>query len=706
MTFSPWDGTSASTVDSSYQLGFINETGLNASGIPGLRLRNGINDAWNSTWYKVWHSGHFSQTNINNWNSAYNDVITSAAVSGTTTKTLTLTQRDGGTVTASWTDIDTNTDQQTLSLSGSTLSISGGNSVTLPTGGISQGTADSLYVNVSGDVMTGSLYIFPISDNPAQFQLAGSNPELYVSAKTGTARVFINRQASGNQATLMFTTGMATYQGTAWDYSGVPMWSMGMTNNNNTDSFKLGYGDIYEPTLVALEITSAQVAYFKYVPYAAGNLLATQSWVQSQGYLTSVSDVWVNTSGDTMTGILKSSHNTATGIGNNSFNVGKTIIGNIQMNNGGGVSGNNRQAAITFQGSTADEAQAGIYVSNNSSTGTAMGFATTDSYGTGPQLFMTATNVGLVNFPRTTPTVQGNTIWHAGNDGSGSGLDADLLDGYNSDTVANVNTIVRRDSSGNIYSNYILGTYFNASQGNSENPTIGQIWTQNTSDNYLRKSTPSHFRSQVTDSYYLSLNGGTVSGNVNITGQLAFLDGNNGYSNIIRSAAYPSEGYPNGVNYWLEYTSWGGHHFILNADGGVGAGLASPDDFVIWQGEIDGDRLLELSNTGTLTIADRLIELSSIRYKTQVESLTPALDKVLQLRPVHYVKIGGTGTTEIGLIAEEVAEIYPELIKYDNNGQVDGINYTRIAPILIKTIQEQQELIKNLTKRIDDLENR
>jgi hypothetical protein len=249
--------------------------------------------------------GSVGTFSASNWTSAYNDVITSAAVSGTTTKTLTLTQRDGGTVTASWTDIDTNTDQQTLSLSGSTLSISGGNSVTLPSGGISQGTADSLYVNISGDEMTGNLYISPISANPAQIQLAGSNPELYVSAKTGTARVFINRQASGNQATLMFTTGMNVFQGTAWDYTGVPMWSMGMTNNNNTDSFKIAYGDIYEPTSVALEITTANVAYFKYVPYAAGNLLATQSWVQSQGYLTSVSDVWVNTSGDTMTGNLQ-----------------------------------------------------------------------------------------------------------------------------------------------------------------------------------------------------------------------------------------------------------------------------------------------------------------------------------------------------------------------------------------------------------------
>jgi hypothetical protein len=42
------------------------------------------------------------------WDTAYNDSIVSASVSGTTTKTLTLNQQDGGTITASWTDIDTN----------------------------------------------------------------------------------------------------------------------------------------------------------------------------------------------------------------------------------------------------------------------------------------------------------------------------------------------------------------------------------------------------------------------------------------------------------------------------------------------------------------------------------------------------------------------------------------------------------------------
>ena len=45
--------------------------------------------------------------NSANWNTAYNDSIVSAAVTGTATKLLTLNQQDGGTITASWSDIDT-----------------------------------------------------------------------------------------------------------------------------------------------------------------------------------------------------------------------------------------------------------------------------------------------------------------------------------------------------------------------------------------------------------------------------------------------------------------------------------------------------------------------------------------------------------------------------------------------------------------------
>lgn len=68
--------------------------------------------------------------------------------------------------------------------------------------------------------------------------------------------------------------------------------------------------------------------------------------------------------------------------------------------------------------------------------------------------------------------------------------------GSNNDTV-NVtayDVIAQNDVSA---SRYVNSVYFNQSSGNSENPTIGQIWTQNTTDNYCRKSTPAHFKAQM-----------------------------------------------------------------------------------------------------------------------------------------------------------------------------------------------------------------
>ncbi len=61
-------------------------------------------------------------------------------------------------------------------------------------------------------------------------------------------------------------------------------------------------------------------------------------------------------------------------------------------------------------------------------------------------------------------------IWHAGNDGSGSGLDADLLDGLNSATANTVSTIVARDASGN----FSAGTITAALSGNSTTATTLQ----------------------------------------------------------------------------------------------------------------------------------------------------------------------------------------------------------------------------------------
>ena len=156
-----------------------------------------------------------------------------------------------------------------------------------------------------------------------------------------------------------------------------------------------------------VKISGTTISYDNSTYYLASN---------PSGYITSSAlSSYLPLAGGTLTGIFYSTYVTATGLSNGSFNVAKTVYGNIHINNGAGPANNNgNQGAITWQGDGGIP-QAGIYVSNNSSYGTAMGFATTDSYATGPQLFMTATNAGQVNFPRARPSYAGNTILDAGN---------------------------------------------------------------------------------------------------------------------------------------------------------------------------------------------------------------------------------------------------------------------------------------------------
>ena len=71
---------------------------------------------------------------------------------------------------------------------------------------------------------------------------------------------------------------------------------------------------------------------------------------------------------------------------------------------------------------------------------------------------------GTLRFNAGDLTVNGNTIWHAGNDGSSSQLDAHYLDGFTQSTSATANTIARRDSNGNLAINDLAadqGTFVN-----------------------------------------------------------------------------------------------------------------------------------------------------------------------------------------------------------------------------------------------------
>ena len=103
---------------------------------------------------------------------------------------------------------------------------------------------------------------------------------------------------------------------------------------------------------------------------------------------------------------------------------------------------------------------------------------------------------------------------------------------------------------------------------------------------------------------------------------------------------------------------------------------------------------------GSVTVEGTFTESSSIRFKENITSLDPALDKVNQLEAVSYNKIG-VDDREIGLIAEDVAELFPEVVTYNEEGQPQGIQYQRLSVILLKAMQELSQEVNELKKKLN-----
>jgi hypothetical protein len=99
-------------------------------------------------------------------------------------------------------------------------------------------------------------------------------------------------------------------------------------------------------------------------------------------------------------------------------------------------------------------------------------------------------------------TINGGTAWHSGNDGSGSGLDADLLDGRQGSELANGSTAALRTAAG-----YLFAVYLNQSSSDAENPNFINVMVT-TGDGFLRKATNAYFGSQIS-ARNISNKGGT-----------------------------------------------------------------------------------------------------------------------------------------------------------------------------------------------------
>ena len=95
---------------------------------------------------------------------------------------------------------------------------------------------------------------------------------------------------------------------------------------------------------------------------------------------------------------------------------------------------------------------------------------------------------------------------------------------------------------------------------------------------------------------------------------------------------------------------------------------------------------------------------SDINLKNVTGKIENALDAIATLTPAKFTwKADETNTPQVGLIAQEVEKVLPEVVDKNADGYL-GVRYTEVVPLLVAAIQEQQTIINDLKARVTALE--
>jgi len=339
-------------------------------------------------------------------------------------------------------------------------------------------------------------------------------------------------------------------------------------------------------------------------------------------------------------------------------------------------------------------------------------------------------------------------------DGSGSGLDADLLDGMTSSSTlpgtADKSSIVSRDSSGNTAVNQLTcaSTLTGVGANFSGPVSVGSITIAGgsipVSAGGTGATTAQNARTNLglaigSDVQAYSSNLQAISGLTPVADRLPYFTGASTsalttFTSFARTLVASSDVFSARTNLGLVLgTDVQPFDADLSAIAGIttngiyartGNGTASARTISGVSGEItvtNGDGVsgnptlgvgsgickLSANNTfaGTNTFqaiyATEVNTTSDKRLKENIETLNNAVDIVNNLRGVAYIK---GGKAEIGLIAQEVEQNLPQVVSQDNNGY-KTIAYGNLVGLLVEAIKEQQKTIKELTTRLEKLEN-
>jgi len=148
-----------------------------------------------------------------------------------------------------------------------------------------------------------------------------------------------------------------------------------------------------------------------------------------------------------------------------------------------------------------------------------------------------------------------------------------------------------------------------------------------------------------------------------------------------------------------------------NSSSGAGLRLEEPADGGYWDIYMnEGANDLDFYFSGALKayIKDTdgaYIQVSDRRLKMDISPLEKVLSKIDKIQPARYrYQSHPNATMSIGVIAQEVKQVFPEVVSEQNG--IKGVNYDAFAVIAIQAIKEQQEIIQHLEEKNRSLEKR
>lgn len=159
-----------------------------------------------------------------------------------------------------------------------------------------------------------------------------------------------------------------------------------------------------------------------------------------------------------------------------------------------------------------------------------------------------------------------------------------------------------------------------------------------------------------------------------------------------------------------ETTTGKGYDFVID-DLGTGTDPEAVFQFgngYLGLGVLDPSNRITLpnhANTSGQGLANAWTIYSSRRWKKNIRTIDQPLELVTKLRGVRYDWMD-SGKPDIGLIAEEVGAVIPEVVQYEENGvDAQSVDYARLVALLIEGMKEQQKRIEALESRLERSSN-